>query len=299
VDEGWGRKAVDFATLSEPGNCREYVAVHHRLGVDAGDRLLDLACGSGLAVELARLRGASCSGIDASARLVAVARDRNLASAGRHQRRGLPGPQTRRSRTRMTGSFLEEPPVSAQVQALYDEDLADGGYVWNVSRLWAHQPDTLKQLFGLMSEAFTPSGLTFRQRGILVTAAASALGDSYCSLAWGGKLGQASDAAVAAGVLNGSDAGLTDQEKAMAAWARKVARDPNATTPADIQALRDSGLDDGQIFAITAFVALRLAFSTINDSLGAQPDAQLAQSLPREVREAVTYGRPVAQASAV
>jgi len=77
VDEGWGRKAVDFATLSEPGNCREYVAVHHRLGVDAGDRLLDVACGSGLAVELARLRGASVSGIDASARLVEVARDRN------------------------------------------------------------------------------------------------------------------------------------------------------------------------------------------------------------------------------
>jgi hypothetical protein len=23
VDEGWGRKAVDFATLSEPANCRE------------------------------------------------------------------------------------------------------------------------------------------------------------------------------------------------------------------------------------------------------------------------------------
>jgi len=77
VDEGWGRKAVDFSTLAEPSNCREYVAVHHRLGVDAGDRLLDVACGSGLAMELARLRGASCAGIDASARLVAVARDRN------------------------------------------------------------------------------------------------------------------------------------------------------------------------------------------------------------------------------
>ena len=77
VDEGWGRKAVDFATLSEPSNCREYIAVHHRLGVDAGDRLLDVACGSGLAIELARLRGAICSGVNASARLVAVARDRN------------------------------------------------------------------------------------------------------------------------------------------------------------------------------------------------------------------------------
>jgi len=77
VDQGWGRKAADFATLSEPANCREYVAVHHRLGVEAGDRLLDVACGSGLAIELAGLRGAACAGIDASARLVAVARDRN------------------------------------------------------------------------------------------------------------------------------------------------------------------------------------------------------------------------------
>jgi uncharacterized peroxidase-related enzyme len=194
----------------------------------------------------------------------------------------------------MTGSFLHEPPVSPQVQALYDQDLAGSGYVWNGSRLWAYQPETLNRLFELMSQAFKPSGLNFRQRGILVAAAASTLGDSYCSLAWGGKLGKASDAAVAAGVLNGSDAGLTGQEKAMAAWARKVAKDPNATMPADIQALRDAGLDDGQIFAITAFVALRLAFATINDSLGAQPDAQLARSLPQQVREAVTYGRPVA-----
>ena len=76
VDAGWGRKAVDFATLSEPGNIREYVAVQHRLGVGVGDRLLDVACGSGLAVELAALRGAGCAGIDASPRLIAVARDR-------------------------------------------------------------------------------------------------------------------------------------------------------------------------------------------------------------------------------
>ena len=76
VDEGWGRKAVEFATLCEPSNCREYVSLHHQLGVDAGDRLLDVACGAGLAVELASLRGAQCAGIDASPRLIAVARDR-------------------------------------------------------------------------------------------------------------------------------------------------------------------------------------------------------------------------------
>lgn len=77
VDEGWGRRAVDFATMSEPSNCREYVFVHSRLGVGPDDRLLDVACGSGLAMELARMRCAEVAGIDASQRLVAVARDRN------------------------------------------------------------------------------------------------------------------------------------------------------------------------------------------------------------------------------
>lgn len=33
---GWGRRAVEFATLSEPGNARDPVKVHHRVGVDAG-----------------------------------------------------------------------------------------------------------------------------------------------------------------------------------------------------------------------------------------------------------------------
>ena len=50
--------------------------MHHRLGISDGDRVLDLACGSGLALELAALRGASVAGIDASERLIAVAQDR-------------------------------------------------------------------------------------------------------------------------------------------------------------------------------------------------------------------------------
>lgn len=76
VDEGWGRRAVDFAALLEPAACREYVAMHHLLRVGEGDRLLDIACGPGLALELARIRGATVAGIDASPRLVAIARDR-------------------------------------------------------------------------------------------------------------------------------------------------------------------------------------------------------------------------------
>ena len=77
VDRGWGHAVEDFATLSEPANVREYVSMHEHLGVGSEDRLLDIACGSGLAVELAQLRGAVGAGVDASERLIAVARDRN------------------------------------------------------------------------------------------------------------------------------------------------------------------------------------------------------------------------------
>ncbi|WP_158604400.1 methyltransferase domain-containing protein [Nocardioides mangrovicus] len=77
VDAGWGRLAADFATFSEPSNVREYLSLHRAVGLEAGDSVLDLACGAGLALELASLRGADVAGIDASPRLVAIARDRN------------------------------------------------------------------------------------------------------------------------------------------------------------------------------------------------------------------------------
>jgi SAM-dependent methyltransferase/alkylhydroperoxidase family enzyme len=459
VDEGWGRRAVDFATLSEPSNSREYVAMHHRLDVAADDRLLDIACGSGLAIELAALRGARCAGIDASPRLLAVARHRNpdadlrvgdmhalpwddgafdvvtsfrgiwgttpaavaeafrvLAPGGRigitvwgHLKRspgawalapftlasepkienqaamvalgrpgvgeallaeagfvaveridipfawefadpgayaralastgpayeaiqdvgeeafeeyaaelarqrvddGLPlraeiavsGFVARKPVTVATGDgdagsagggFLTVPATTADVQRLYDDDVAELGYVMNASRLWAQQPALNAELFELLGHVTKVGGLTFRQRGILVSACASALGDGYCSLAWGKRLaGEAGDD-VAAGVLRGDDGLLDDAERAMARWARRITRDPNATDAGDVQALRDAGFDDRQIFAITFYVALRIAFSTVNDALGVRPDHQLAGSAPGPVRDAVTFGRPAA-----
>ena len=477
VDEGWGRRAVDFATLSEPANCREYVALHQQLSVGAGDRLLDVACGAGLAVELAAIRGATCAGIDASPRLVAVARDRlpdadlrvgdmhalpwddatfdvvtsfrgiwgttpdavaearrvlepggrlgltvwghikrspgawaltpftlanppkvanqaamvalgrpgageelltragfvdiervdipfvwefadpeayarALASTGpayeaiqavgeaafmqsaielarERVRDGLPlrapvavvgyvarKPTIARSGTRVrtevgagveagaettdieggsaddTG-FLAAPEPSAEAQRHYDDDVEEIGYVMNVSKLWAHQPTAQDGLFDLLGQAARRASLTVRQRGILVAACASTLGDAYCSLAWGKKLADEAGADVAAGVLRGDDERLDVSERALARWARRITRDPNGTEAGDVQALRDAGYDDAQIFAITLFVALRIAFSTVNDALGSRPDRELGVTVPAAVRDAVTFGRPI------
>jgi hypothetical protein len=72
-----------------------------------------------------------------------------------------------------------------------------------------------------------------------------------------------------------------------------VGRDPNSIEADDVQALRDAGFDDQQVFAVTAYVALRLAFSTVNDALGARPDQELGATAPEPVRAAVGFGRPV------
>jgi len=190
-------------------------------------------------------------------------------------------------------SFLAECAPDAEAQRIFDDDVAELGYVMNVSKLWAYQPATVSHLFDLMGETYATEHLSFRERGILVTACASTLGDAYCSLAWGTKLAGKSDAATAAGVLRGVDDHLSPAEHAMAQWARKVARDPNHTSAADVQELRDAGYSDAQIFAITAYVALRIAFSTINDALGARPDAALRTNAPAAVLDAVGYGRPI------
>lgn len=75
----WGARACDWAYLFEPYARPANELLFDRLGLDGGDRLLDIACGSGLAAQLAGRRGADVSGIDASAELVQVAAARTPA----------------------------------------------------------------------------------------------------------------------------------------------------------------------------------------------------------------------------
>jgi uncharacterized peroxidase-related enzyme len=195
-----------------------------------------------------------------------------------------------------TIGFLNVPETTAGAQRMFDEDVAELGYVMNAARLWAYQPATWTGLFTLLREATSADSLSLRQRSILVAACASTFGDSYCSLVWANRLAAGDDdAQTAAGVVHGSDDGLNTGERVMAGWARKVARDPNATTAADVQELRDAGLSDAQIFTVTVFVALRLAFSTVNDALGLPPDAALRSTTPHAILDAVTFGRPIEQ----
>ena len=182
------------------------------------------------------------------------------------------------------GSFLGAPPQVPEV-ARYDEDADELGYVMNVTRLWGHLP---AERGSLRADRRHRGGgrPSQRDRGILITAMSSTLGDSSCSLAWGRKLVAEADADLVVGLLFGGDEGLSTAELALAHWARQVTADPNATTAADLDELRTAGYDDRQIAAITFFVGLRIAFATVNDALGSRPDRALAESVP------ASYGMP-------
>ncbi len=192
--------------------------------------------------------------------------------------------------------FVERPDpqqLTPAARRLHESDLADRGYVMDLTWLWSHLPEGKQGLFDLLALIAGAGGLTERQRAILVTATASTLGDSYCAYGWGGKLAGEVGEAAAAGVLSGDDGALdAEADRALAGWARKVAGSPTSTTADDVQALRDAGFDDRTILAATAWGALRLAFSSVNAALGAQPDAGLVASTPPAVQGAITYGRP-------
>ena len=155
--------------------------------------------------------------------------------------------------------FLEHPPTSEPVDVAFATDLQNEGYVMNLTRLWSWRPDVADTFGDARDVLLAECELTDADVALLVAATAAARSDSYCSLAWGRRLAKHVGPDAAASVVAG---GL------------------------------DGGLSDRAIFEATAHIAFRLAFSTVNDALGAAPDAQVAEAAPDVLREAVTFGRP-------
>jgi uncharacterized peroxidase-related enzyme len=196
--------------------------------------------------------------------------------------------------------FLHDPPESPAATAVYDSTRESDGYVANFLRVWCWRPDLFKQFVGLRLALMGSTTLSDREQAVIVAATVSAFGDSYCSLAWGSKLAKLAGDETAGGVIAGEVPGeLSPREAALCAWCRTVVRDPMATTPEQVDALRAAGFDDREILEATLLLSLRLAFSTVNDALGAQPDRQLADAAPTPVRDAVAFGRPASETPSI
>jgi SAM-dependent methyltransferase len=74
--ELWGARARDWAEANEPAWRQVFEIAVDKTGIVPGAKFLDIGCGAGGLLVEARARGAVPSGLDASANLVAIARQR-------------------------------------------------------------------------------------------------------------------------------------------------------------------------------------------------------------------------------
>jgi SAM-dependent methyltransferase len=72
----WSADPEAWALFSEPHNRPLFNAVLDAAGVSNGTRLLDVACGTGLLLQLAAAEGATVTGIDVSEAMLGIARER-------------------------------------------------------------------------------------------------------------------------------------------------------------------------------------------------------------------------------
>jgi uncharacterized peroxidase-related enzyme len=188
--------------------------------------------------------------------------------------------------------FLSEP-ESSEAAAYLEKGRAEDGYVMNFERAWAWRPDIGEGFAQVRRQLLHGTALKPAELALLTCITARALGDSYCSIAWGTRLAGIHGAAAVAEILRGADPPTsTPRETALRRWAEQVVRNPNGATADQVDSLRAAGLSDREIFEATVQVAFRLAFSTVNDALGARPDRELVIAAPPEIRSAVTFGRP-------
>jgi len=138
------------------------------------------------------------------------------------------------------------------------------------------------------------NGMDRRRYELATIAAAHALRSTYCAVAHSWllthKLGLVAPDELATILGDGAD----PVDRAVLAFAGKVARDAAAVADADVQELRDVGLSDDDVLDIALAVASRCFFATALDAVGVQTDRQLADALGPQLTQMLTVGRPVA-----
>ena len=180
---------------------------------------------------------------------------------------------------------LDELPEDIRARIL--EVQQKSGFVPNVFLAFAHRPDEFRAFFAYHDALMLKeSGLTKAEREMIVVATSGANDCVYCVVAHGAILRiYAKDPLVADQVaVNYRKADLTPRQKAMLAFALKVATESATVVDEDHAALRAHGFGDEDIWdigAIAAFFALSNRMANLI-SLRPNDEFYLLGRLPRE-----------------
>lgn len=189
-------------------------------------------------------------------------------------------------------STIPEDQAPADVKQMYDDDLKTKGYIPNYTRVFSHRPQVMEAWGKLLGSI--RAHMDTRRYELVTLAAARALNSSYCMLAHGSILRKQfyTPEQLTLIARDYQTADLTPAEVAMMAFAEQIVRNATAITQEDIDALREHGFTDPEIFDITTTATARCFFSKTLDALGAEPDERYL-ALEDTLRETLTVGRPI------
>lgn len=167
------------------------------------------------------------------------------------------------------------------------------GYVPNYTKAFSHRPALYEAWVTLNSTIW--SAMDPRRYELATLAAAVRRRSTYCTVAHSERLRKLGSSAeeIRAMASDPTSAPLDNVEKAIVAYAAKVAEAPHTVTEGDIEDLRSVGLTDTEIFDVASAVAARLFFTALGDGLGVQADSVYRDSMADLVDE-LSVGRPVA-----
>jgi uncharacterized peroxidase-related enzyme len=171
---------------------------------------------------------------------------------------------------------------------------ASWGFMPNYAAAFASRPD-VASAWGALNGAIS-KGMDRRRYEIATIAAARQLRSTYCTAAHSMFLrDEVGDEQSMTSLVNAPDgAGLDATDRAIVAFARKVADDASSIEQGDVDALRDAGLSDNEITDVVFAAAARSFFTKVLDGLGVQADFELGEKFDPAVRDQLVVGRPIA-----
>jgi len=165
------------------------------------------------------------------------------------------------------------------------------GFVPNVFLALAHRPDEFRAFFAYHDALMLkPSGLTKGDREMIVVATSGANNCVYCVVAHGAilRIYEKNPLIADQVATNYRKADIPPRQKAMLAFAMKVATASGAIEDADFEALRPHGFSDEDIWDIGAIAAFFALSNRMANMIGMRPNDEfyLLGRLPREKKPA-------------
>jgi len=188
--------------------------------------------------------------------------------------------------------IIPDTEIGDDIRAMYERQQSFWGFVPNYAKVFSHRPE----IMGLWAQLQVgiKRHMDKRRFELITFAAAHTLRSTLCSLAHGKALTAFFSAEDVQAMARGaSPASLTAAEAAMMTFARKVARGAYLVTASDVDALKQHGFTDGEVFDIVAAVGARAFWTTVVEALGVTPEPPLLE-LETEFRKTLTVGRAIA-----